>query len=144
MKTRLKYLGLTLLLLLFGNGIAKVNSQTNDYNKLAIEYLISEGETASESSIYICELLKSNRIEDNNCGIYRIGTFSDHGLAYLFLVDKEKELHNFLNFENLAETIETVLNFLDNSSCVFTDTQKLAYLRKVIELNAINIKTIPW
>ena len=83
-------------------------------------------------------------IKDNNCGIYKIGTFSDHSFTYLFLIDKDKDQHIFLDFENLSETINAVLEFLDNSSCIFTDTQKLSYLRKIIEINSINKNVIPW
>ncbi len=118
----------------------------NDYDRLVKEYLINKGEIKEdkESSIYVYELLNSNMIKDNNCGIYKIGTFSDHSFTYLFLIDKDKDQHIFLDFENLSETINAVLEFLDNSSCIFTDTQKLSYLRKIIEINSINKNVIPW
>ena len=117
-----------------------------DYDGLVKEYLINKGEIKEdkESSIYVYELLNSNMIKDNNCGIYKIGTFSDHGFAYLFLIDKNKDQHIFLDFEDLSETINAVLEFLDNSSCIFTDTQKLSYLRNIIEINSVNINVIPW
>jgi len=124
----------------------EIYCQTNNYDKLVREYMIKEGEIKenSESSIYICELLESNKIEENNCGIYKIGTFSDHSLVYLFLIDKGKSQHIFLNFEDLSETIENVLKFLDNSSCDYTDSQKLSYLRKIIDIYSINKNIIPW
>ena len=147
MSIRLKYvLSLILLLLLNLLVMSKVDGQTHNYDKLVKDYLISQGEIKDDgrSSVYAFELLKSNEIKDNNCGIFRIGTFSDHGLVYLFLIDKDKNEHLFLDFKDLSKTIEDVLNFLDNSSCNFTDTKKLAYLRKVIEIYTINKNKIPW
>src|SRR5690554_5906240 len=102
MTIRLKYvLSLMLLLLLNLLVMTKVNSQTHDYDKLVREYLINKGEKKDDgkASVYAFELLKSNKIEDNNCGIYRIGTFSDHGLVYLLLIDKDKNQHFFLDFK---------------------------------------------
>ncbi|MDP3441876.1 MAG: hypothetical protein Q8T08_03365 [Ignavibacteria bacterium] len=147
MTIRQKYvLCLTLLLLLNLLVMTKVHGQTHDYDKLVKEYLINNGEIkdGGKSSVYAFELLKSNKIKDNNCGIFRIGTFSDHGLVYLFLIDKDKNGYLFLDFKDLSKTIEDVLTFLDNSNCNFTDKKKLAYLRKVIEIYTINKYKIPW
>jgi len=147
MSISLKYvLSLILLLLLNLLVMSKVDGQTHNYDKLVKDYLISQGEIKDDgrSSVYAFELLKSNEIKDNNCGIFRIGTFSDHGLVYLFLIDKDENEHLFLDFKDLSKTIEDVLNFLDNSSCNFTDTKKLAYLRKVIKIYSINKNKIPW
>lgn len=143
MTTRLKcVLSLMVLLLL----ITKVSSQTHDYDKLVKEYLINKGEIKDDdkSSVYAFELLRSTKTEDNNCGIYRIGTFSDHGFIYLFLIDKDKNQHFFLDFKDIFETLDAIINFLDNSSCSFTDTKKLDYIRKVIEIYTINKNKIPW
>ncbi len=124
----------------------ETKAQTHCYNKLIKDYLISKGELNNneKTSIYSFEVLKSNSINDNVFGIYRIGTFSDHGLIYLFLLDKKNEKEIFLDFEDMPSTIEAVLSFMDGASYKLNDSEKLAYIRKALDIYRINERKIPW
>jgi hypothetical protein len=147
MEVRLKLIpSLILLFVLNLLMITRIGGQTHNYDRLIKEYLISKDELKDDEKIsfYALELLKLSEIQCNRCGIYKIGNFSDHGLIYLFLLDKDKNKELFLDCNELSKTIEHILNFLDNASCKFTDTEKLLYIRKVVEIYNINENRIPW
>ncbi len=126
--------------------IPVVYCQTSNYENLIKQFLIDKGELKKndKASFYAFELLTSNKLNDNSFGIYRIGTFSDHGLSYLFLLDKNRNKVVFLDFMDLSKTLKCVLTFIDDTTYHLSDSEKLSYLRNVIKICESNKNAIPW
>lgn len=115
-----------------------------DYSHQIRDYLVHKGEIREgiRYSIYAFELLTADTIYNGSCGIYRIGTFTDHGLTYLCIVDENNVF--FLDFEDLANTMKSVLSFIDKPKYKFTEKEKIVYLRKIIDISIMNKNRIPW
>ena len=137
----------------------RTSAQSINYEQIIKEYLIEKkelekddyfsiqtGDTYLSDAVngFAFELVKNNGYYDNICGIYRIGVFASHSFVYLFLLDKDKNEYFLLDTHNFFSTIEKIFDFLDNTSCEFSDYEKLAYIRKIIDIYNRNIKAIPW
>ncbi len=144
MATIHKYVLLFFLSFLFY--IPVLYCQTSNYEYKIKQFLIDKGEFKNndKASFYAFELLTYNKLNDNSFGIYRIGTFSDHGLSYLFLLDKNRNIDVFLDFIDLSKTLKGVLTFIDDTTYHLSDSDKLSYLRNVIKIYESNKKSIPW
>lgn len=135
---------LSLLFISLSLEIVDSFNEKPDYLEVIREYLIDKGELSvgEKASLYVVEILKLNEISDNNYGIYKVGVFSDHGLAYLFLLNKDRNEYSFLDIADLSNAIECVLDFMDNAS--IPDKVKVDYIREVIRIYNQNMNTIPW
>jgi hypothetical protein len=110
------------------------------------KFLVSVGEMQEEDrcSYYAYELLDSDTIKSSDsCGIYRIGVHGSHSYTYLLLLDKQKK--TFLDCHtNLYQTLSSAFSFFDNCSCQFTDSEKLSYIRKIMDIYNRNETAVPW
>lgn len=121
-------------------------SAQEEFTKEVKAFLSEKNEYSpnSNATVFAFELITNNPIANHSCGIFRIGVFSDHGLFYLMLVDKEHNTLTFLDFDNLSISLTTIIEFLENSSCNFSERQILAYVKETIKLYNINLNRSPW
>lgn len=121
-------------------------SAQNFENKQIRDFLVSVGEVqeGSRCSYYAYELLTSNMMKpSDSCGIFRIGVHTSHSYTYLLLLGKQGK--NFLDCHtNLYQTLSTVLSFFENSSCHFSDSEKLSYIKEIMDVYHRNKVAIPW
>ena len=143
---------ITFLIVLISQMEGRTFAQTNDYsvqtceNKVLREFLISVGEIqkASRASCYAIDLSKMIPVKNvDKCGIYKIGAFADHSFAHILLLDKEKKV--FLDCHaNLSQTLYSLFSFLDNGNCRFTDSEKLSYIKAILDIYNQNETAVPW
>jgi hypothetical protein len=123
-------------------------SAQEEFTKEVKTFLSEKNEYSpnSNATVFAFELITNNSISNHSCGcgIFRIGVFSDHGLFYLMLVDKELNTLTFLDFDNLSISLTTIIEFLENSSCNFSEGQILKYIKETIKLYNINLNRSPW
>lgn len=127
-------------------------AQTNNFsvktceNKDIKEFLISVGEMEKDSrvSCYVVDLSNMTSMENvDKCGIYKIGVFADHSFAHILLLDKEKKV--FLDCHaNLSQTLNSLFSFLNNGNCRFTDSEKLSYIKAILDIYNQNETAVPW
>lgn len=115
-------------------------------NKDIKQYLVSVGEMqeGSRVSYYAFELIKSDTLNDSDsCGIYRIGVHASHSFTHLLLMDKQKKI--FLDCQtDLCKTLSVVLDYFEVSRCRFTDSEKLSYIREVVDVFRRNATASSW
>lgn len=121
-------------------------SAQEEFTKEVKAFLSEKNEYSpnSNATVFAFELITNNTIANHRCGIFRIGVFSDHGLFYLMLVDKELNTLSFLDFDNLSFTLSTVIEFLENSSYKYSESQILEYVKETIKIYNINLNRSPW
>lgn len=100
-------------------------------DKQVRDFLISVGEIqqGSRCSYYAYELLTSKMMTpSDSCDMFRIGVYASHNYTYLLLLDKQEKI--FLDCHaNLYQTLSSIFSFFENSTCRFTDTEKLSYIK---------------
>ena len=115
-------------------------------NKEIKDFLVSTGEMrdGDKCSYYAYELLKLDALNDSDsCGIYRIGVYASHSYTYLLLLDKKTK--TFLNCHtDLYQTLKSVYSFFEKSSCCFSDSEKLSYIKELMDIYHRNNIVIPW
>ena len=134
-------------LLLFQILLFDVMAQTITTSNMDIKnFLIEAGELSekNKTSVYAFELLENKNYDKNNdCGLYRIGVFSDHSFTHLLLLDN-KEKHFIDCRSELSKILRTIFSLWEKSKCPIEDSRKISYIKKVIEIYEQNMNVIPW
>jgi len=91
-------------------------------------------EDDSRVSMYAYELLSNEEWNKNvKYGIYRIGIFSSHAWPYLLFIDDGKKYFVEDCIFNISRNINSLFTFFENSKHKYTDSEKLAYIKKLLE-----------
>lgn len=112
-----------------------------------IDYLIKVGDLQTTDTklkylenIFIVDLLKHTEVGNNDEGIYKFGTFSDHSKSYLLLLNGEG--FQILGLYKLDEDLLLELDFLKIKK---TPANKvLKYIEATIIEYQKNLSVIPW
>lgn len=116
----------------------------DDIKKYLVKQGVIEKENINRTSIYALELLDNKEFNGTErYGIYRIGIYADHSLSHLLLLNNGDKI--FLDcFKDLSSTLNMVFAYFEDIDNQFTDSKKLLYIRKIVDVYIRNMHSIPW
>lgn len=123
------------------NGL-KDNTKEISIKDTAMSFLIEQGELKKNpetnkyyENILIKELANDIPIDNNNDGVYRLGTFKSHSKEYvLFKYNNDISINET---DSLSACIESLYDFFNSQN--LKKNAKTIYIEKIIELNKSNI-----
>lgn len=97
----------------------------------------------SQCSYYAYELLTSKMMDPfEHCGIFRIGAHVSESCEHLLLINGKTKVFIDYHKNNFYQALNIVFSFFEDSA--FTDTEKLSYIRKIMEVYHRNEHVVPW
>jgi uncharacterized protein YqkB len=119
----------------------EVNQFTN--NATIRAFIVNQVGINTTGSIYCYEALSRKNVDGNGCGIYEFSLASSHIYTYLYLFDKKAGVDKCIDTNNFPKALDEVLFFLDHSSRKYNDTEKLRYIRRILQVYEDNWEAQP-